>query len=138
MDSQQILLVQDTFKMVVPIQETAAELFYNRLFEISPSTREMFKGDMKEQGRKLMATIGIAVASLNNLQAIVPTVQALGVKHVSYGVEDWHYDKVGEALLWTLGQGLGEAFTEAAEAAWTETYVTLATVMKDAAAASKA
>ena len=134
MDSKQISLVQDTFKMVVPIQETAADLFYNRLFEIAPSTREMFKGDMKEQGKKLMATIGIAVTSLTNLEAIVPTVQALGVKHVGYGVEDWHYDKVGEALLWTLGQGLGDVFTKEVEAAWTETYVTLATVMKDAAA----
>lgn len=134
MDSKQISLVQDTFKMVVPIQETAADLFYNRLFEIAPSTREMFKGDMKEQGKKLMATIGIAVTSLTNLEAIVPTVQALGVKHVGYGVEDWHYDKVGEALLWTLGQGLGDTFTKEVEAAWTETYITLATVMKDAAA----
>ena len=134
MDSKQISLVQDTFKMVVPIQETAADLFYNRLFEIAPSTREMFKGDMKEQGKKLMATIGIAVTSLTNLEAIVPTVQALGVKHLGYGVEDWHYDKVGEALLWTLGQGLGDTFTKEVEAAWTETYVTLATVMKDAAA----
>ena len=134
MDSKQISLVQDTFKMVAPIQETAAELFYNRLFEIAPSTKELFKGDMKEQGKKLMATIGIAVTSLTNLAAIVPTVQALGVKHVGYGVEDWHYDKVGEALLWTLGQGLGDVFTKEVEAAWTETYVTLATFMKVAAA----
>lgn len=134
MNDSQIALVQDTFKMVVPIKETAADLFYTRLFEIEPSVRPLFKGDMKDQGQKLMATLGVAVSGLTNLETIVPTVQALGKKHVAYGVEDWHYDRVGEALLWTLSQGLGDAFTPEAEAAWAETYGILATVMKDAAA----
>ena len=138
MNEQQIKLVQESFAKVAPIAETAANLFYGKLFELDPSLRTLFKGDMQEQGAKLMKMIGMAVNSLNNLDALVPVVQDLGVRHVDYGVEDAHYDTVGAALLWTLGQGLGEAFTTEVEAAWTETYTVLATVMKDAASAKAA
>ncbi len=133
MTPQQIELVQSTFKEVAKISEQAAELFYNRLFELDPSLKRLFKGDMKDQGKKLMATIGVAVSSLNNMAKIIPTVRKLGASHEDYGVKDRDYDTVAEALLWTLEQGLGPAFTPAVKAAWTETYVALATVMKDGA-----
>ena len=87
-----------------------------------------------EQKKKLMQTLGYAVAGLDNLDEIVPAVQDLGKRHVDYRVKPEHYDTVGAALLWTLGQGLGEEFTPEVEAAWTEVYTTLATVMKEAAA----
>jgi hemoglobin-like flavoprotein len=128
-------LVRDSFAKIVPIAPQAAALFYDRLFVLDPALKPLFKGDMAEQGRKLMAMIGTAVANLRNLEAIVPAVQDLGRRHAGYGVQPAHYDTVGVALLWTLGQGLGDAFTPSVEAAWTEAYTTLATVMKDAAAA---
>jgi hemoglobin-like flavoprotein len=128
-------LVRDSFAKVVPIAPQAAALFYDRLFRLDPSLKPLFKGDMQEQGRKLMAMIGTAVANLDRLETVVPAVQALGRRHATYGVRPESYDTVAAALLWTLGQGLGEAFTPAVEAAWTETYTILATVMKDAAAA---
>jgi hemoglobin-like flavoprotein len=134
----EILLVQQTFRKVVPISEAAAELFYGRLFELDPSLKALFKGDMKEQGRKLMHMIGVAVAGLNNLDSIVPAVQDLGRRHVGYGVVDAHYTSVRSALLWTLGQGLGSEFTPEAEAAWAETYDLLASVMQRAAAQTQA
>jgi hemoglobin-like flavoprotein len=90
---------------------------------------------MNEQGRNLMAMIGTAVANLGQLETIVPAVQDLGRRHAAYGVKPADYDTVGAALLWTLGQGLGDAFTPPVEAAWIEAYTVLATVMKDAAAA---
>lgn len=93
----------------------------------------MFKGDMKEQGAKLMSMIGTAVNGLNNLDAIVPAVQNLGKTHVAYGVQDKHYDTVGAALLETLEAGLGDDFTPEVKNAWTEVYTILATTMKDAA-----
>src|SRR6187401_1530282 len=99
-------LVQSTFKMVAGNPDGVAALFYGHLFEIAPFVRSMFKGDMTEQGRKLMQIIGIAVASLDKLDSIIPAVQALGQRHVAYGVQLEHYDVVGEALLWTLEQGL--------------------------------
>jgi hemoglobin-like flavoprotein len=135
--NEQVLLVQQTFAKVAPIADQAAALFYKRLFELDPSARALFKIEMTEQGRKLMQMIGIAVAGLSKPETIRQAVADLGVRHVSYGVTDAQYDTVGAALLWTLGQGLGPAFTTDVEAAWTEAYTLLATIMKQAAAAKK-
>ncbi len=133
MDTKTIELVQGTFTQVAPIADKAAEIFYSKLFEKDPSLKPMFKGDMKDQGKKLMSMIGTAVNGLNNLEAVVPAVQNLGKGHVAYGVQDKHYDTVGEALLETLDAGLGDAFTAEVKDAWTEVYTVLATTMKDAA-----
>ncbi len=134
MEAKTIELVQGTFKSVVPIADKAAEIFYAKLFDLDPSLKPLFKGDMKEQGKKLMTMIGTAVNGLNNLEAIVPAVQNLGRNHVGYGVKDSHYDTVGSALLYTLKTGLGdEVYTPEVNNAWTEVYTVLATTMKDAA-----
>ncbi|MEY2818504.1 MAG: globin family protein [Chloroflexota bacterium] len=130
---EQKKLVQETWEKVVPIAETAAELFYGRLFEIDPELKPLFKQtDMKEQKMKLLQMLGMAVKGLDNLEQLVPAVENLGRRHVGYGVKDSHYDTVGDALLWTLEKGLGEAFTPEVMEAWTQTYITLATVMKNA------
>ena len=134
----QVAAVQRTFSLVVPIKEKAAELFYGKLFELDPSVTPMFKGDMKEQGKKLMSTLAVVVSGLANPNSILPAVQALGVKHNAYKVEDRHYDTVGAALLWTLEQGLGKEFTPDVKAAWTAAYTLLAGVMKDAAKKARA
>lgn len=133
MKPETISAVQDTFAKVEPIADKAAVLFYGRLFELDPSLKPMFKGDMSEQGAKLMRMIGIAVRGLTDLDSIVPAVQNLGVRHVAYGVKDEHYDTVGAALLWTLEQGLGDDFTPEVKQAWTDVYTLLAQVMQDAA-----
>ncbi len=134
MDQQSIRLVQQTWKQVDPIRDQAAALFYGRLFELDPSLRPLFKGDMAEQGRKLMNMLATAAMGLDRLDSIVGEVQALGRRHVAYGVQDAHYDTVGAALLWTLEQGLGDAFTPQVKAAWAEAYTLLADTMKQAAA----
>lgn len=126
-------LVRETFALVVPIADQAAAIFYGRLFEIAPYFRPLFKGDMQEQGKKLMQMIGVAVANLDNLEAVVPAVQKLGQRHVGYGVQAADYDIVGAALLWTLEQGLGEAFTTEVKQAWTNVYTVLANTMQQAA-----
>ncbi|MEM7541416.1 MAG: globin family protein [Pseudomonadota bacterium] len=138
MTPEQIELVQSSWQKVKPISEQAAELFYSRLFILDPDARSLFTGDMAAQGKKLMTMITTAVNGLRNLEAIVPAVQELGRRHVGYGVTNAHYDTVGEALLWTLEQGLGDAFDEPTKAAWTETYTILATTMKAAAAEAEA
>lgn len=134
MTPEQKEMVQSTWKDVEPIAETAADLFYGRLFELDPSLKPLFKSDIKEQGKKLMQMIGVAVAGLDNLGELTPAVAALGKRHVGYGVTDSHYATVGEALLWTLNKGLGEKFTDEVEGAWTVVYTTLADVMKSASA----
>lgn len=128
-----IQLVQESWEKCVPIAETAADLFYNKLFTLDPEIKPLFTTDIKEQGKKLMQMITVVVRSLHKLDTVVDSIKQLGVRHAGYGVKDEHYDTVGAALLWTLSQGLGEAFTEETEAAWTKTYGLLATTMKDAA-----
>lgn len=133
MTPAQKTIVQSTWKQVVPIADTAATLFYNRLFEIDPDVRPLFKQtDMAQQRKKLLQILGTAVASLDRLDALVPVVEDLGRRHANYGVKDEHYDSVGAALLWTLEQGLGTAWTPEVKAAWTDTYVLLSNVMRNA------
>ena len=134
MTPKQIILIQTSFEQVLPIADTAAELFYGRLFELDPSLRPLFRGNMAEQGRKLMTTLKVVVNGLQRLEALVPAVQTLGQRHAGYGVKDEHYQTVGAALLWTLEQGLGEAFTPEIKDAWATAYTILAEVMKAAAA----
>jgi len=136
MTPEKIALVRGSWQQVLPIKDTAAQLFYGRLFELDPSLRALFKGDMAEQGRKLMATINTVVASLDNLAPVLGAVEDLGRRHVGYGVTEAHYDTVGSALIWTLGKGLGAQFTPPVEAAWAEAYATLASAMKQAATAA--
>jgi hemoglobin-like flavoprotein len=138
MTPEQAMLVKSSWENVAPISDKAAELFYGRLFELDPSLNSLFKGDMVEQGKKLMRMISTAVAALDRLEAVVPAVQQLGVRHVGYGVKDQHYDTVGAALLWTLEQGLGEGFTAEVKEAWTSVYGVLAGTMKSAAAEAAA
>lgn len=135
MNAQQVALVQSSFARVQPIADTAATLFYDRLFTLDPELRPLFKGDLAEQKRKLMTMLAVVVNGLSRLDQIVPAVQALGRRHASYGVHDEHYATVGAALLWTLGQGLGDGFTADVEAAWTAAYTLLAETMQTAVAA---
>lgn len=126
-------LVRDSFARIAPIAPQAAALFYDRLFVLDPSLKALFKGDMTEQGHKLMAIIGTAVAKLGELDTIISAVQDLGRRHLTYGVQPRHYETVGAALLWALEQGLGDAFTQPVKTAWTEAYTILSSVMKEAA-----
>jgi hemoglobin-like flavoprotein len=132
MTPTEITLVKDSFRKLLPIAEQAAALFYARLFELDPSLRPMFRGDLHEQGRKLMTMIATAVASLERLDQIVPAVRALGARHAGYGIAEAHYATVGAALLWTLERGLGPEFTPAVRDAWATTYSLLANTMIEA------
>ncbi len=111
MQAHQVRLVRDSFALVQPIAPQAAALFYNHLFEADPSLRALFRGDMAQQGARLMTMIGSAVGLLEKPEVLMPVLCNLGARHVNYGVQDAHYATVGGALLLTLEQGLGAAFT---------------------------
>ena len=125
----QVDLVQTSFAKVAPIADTAAALFYGRLFEIAPELKPLFHGDMAEQGRKLMMTLGVVVNGLKNMDAILPAAKALAIRHVGYGVKAADYAPVGEALIWTLDKGLGPDFTAEVKNAWLAAYGALSGVM---------
>jgi len=137
MSPEEKLHVKSTWAMVVPIADAAAALFYDRLFALDASLRPLFADtDMAEQRRKLMQALAAVVNGLDNLEPLIPVLETLGRNHVRYGVIDRHYDTVGAALLWTLEQGLKDAWTPAAKAAWITAYGTVAGVMRAAAASS--
>ena len=136
MTHDEIVLVQSSWKKVQPIAPQAAEMFYRRLFDIAPDLRGLFTGDMHAQGRRLMAMIDTAVRQLDKWDQLVPTLHALGRRHVEYGVKDADYDAVGAALLWTLQEGLGDAFTEEVRLAWVRTYTAWTQAMTEDVAAA--
>jgi hemoglobin-like flavoprotein len=129
-----IALVRSTFARIVLIQSAAADLFYDRLFAVSPELRKLFPADLREQKQKLMQMISTAVGGLNNLNQLVPAVKALGTRHSGYGVTTEHYWLVGEALIWTLERGLGPHFTPEVRSAWAKVYDVLAATMQAGAA----
>ncbi len=129
--TRQIALVQGSFRKVEPIAEQAAEIFYNKLFEYDPSLKPMFKGDIKDQGRKLMATLKVAVNGASDLNKLVPVLHQLADRHVGYGVKPKDYTPVGNALLFALKMGLGDEFTPELRQAWVDTFRLIATTMKE-------
>jgi hemoglobin-like flavoprotein len=134
MTPEQARLITTSWNSVASIADNAIEQFYNRLFEIDPSARALFRAtDMPEQRRKVIEALSLALQSLDDLAAPTPTLEELGRRHQRYGVAAAHYDSVGQALLWTLEQGLGAAWTPAVAAAWTELFGQLSSVMKRAA-----
>jgi hemoglobin-like flavoprotein len=134
MNPHQKTLVQESWKQVEPIADVAATLFYGRLFELDPDLRPLFSSsDLGEQKRKLMQMLGVAVRGLDRPEQLVTALEALGRRHVGYHVRDAHYATVGEALLWTLEQGLGAAFTAEAREAWMLTYGLVSSGMRSAA-----
>jgi hemoglobin-like flavoprotein len=129
----QVVLVQSAFRTVLPMTATAAELFYKRLFEIDPETAALFKGDMREQGRRFMQALAAAVGSLSSMPTLVPIVQRLGLRHAALGVRAEHYDSVQQALLWTLASILQDEYTDEVRSAWASAYAMLAGVTKEVA-----
>lgn len=138
MTPKQIALVQESFALVRPIADAAAAAFYDRLFETAPHLRAMFPQDLAPQRKKLMAVLGVAVASLDRIEQLLPTLHELGAKHVGYGVKEEHYAPVGAALLHTLEAGLGEAWTPETAEAWTVAFTALSGAMQDGAAQAQA
>jgi hemoglobin-like flavoprotein len=129
----QIGHVRSSFALVEPIAQQAAALFYDNLFTADPKLRRLFQGNMAQQGARLMTMIGAAVDLLEEPDALVPVLRKLGARHVNYGVRDEHYATVGAALLKTLQQGLGNAYTDDVHAAWNALYSVVSATMMDAA-----
>lgn len=132
MNAKEVALVKESFLKIVPIADQAGALFYARLFELDPSLRPLFRGDLADQGRQLMTMIAMTVRSLEKLDTLVPVIRDLGVRHSAYGATEEHYATVGVALLWTLEKGLGAAFTAEVREAWTSAYLLLANTMIEA------
>jgi hemoglobin-like flavoprotein len=129
MDPDTIALVKDSWAKILPISDTAGKLFYANLFEAQPSLRALFKGNIDDQATKLMQMVDVAVSKLDEPDVLLPALAQLGKRHLGYGVQSEHYEVVGSALLKTIEQGLGPAFTPPVRDAWTSVYGVMAQVM---------
>ena|SRR5690349_5978776 len=129
MTEKQIQLVKESWSLVVPISDVAGDLFYNRLFEVAPSVRSMFKGDMRQQSRKLMGMLAMIVSKLDALETLLDEIKMLAQRHDKYGAKPAHYQVVGECLIWTLATGLGEKWNKETEESWIAAYTILSGAM---------
>ena len=135
MTRDKTLLVQASWPTVAANTDTLTRRFYEHLFEIDDSAARLFAGvDMAAQREKLAKSLAVVIGSLDNLEQLVPHIAALGKRHVNYGVEQRHYDSVGDALLWALRDTLGTSFTTELHEAWAEAYTLVASVMQRALA----
>jgi len=138
MTGEQRTLVRETWLRCQPTLRQAGAQFYERLFALDPGARRLFADtDMAAQQRKLVGMLTEIVAQLDRPESLVPNVSALGRQHVHFGVKEADYETVGTALLWTIEQGLGDAFTPAVREAWNEAYLLVATLMRRGAAWTK-
>ncbi|MGX1787359.1 globin family protein [Bosea sp. NPDC055332] len=137
MTPQDIALVRSSFAQLHRRKIETACLFYERLFTTTPSARALFKTDIETQAAKLMETLMVALAMLNDPAGLDALLKRLGERHHGYGVQPEHYEAVGKALLWTLETSLGPAFTAQTRAAWTELYGQIAETMLSATAPSR-
>jgi hemoglobin-like flavoprotein len=134
MHADEIALVRSSWAKVSETADETGARFYQRLFQVHPELRRLFKGEMDEQGHKLMRMIDRAVGALGDTEPLDRVVRMMGARHSGYGVCDEDYAKFGAALLWTLEQDLGDDFTPATRAAWTTVYDDLADLMREGGA----
>lgn len=111
-------LVRNSFEALHDVAQPMVMLFYGRLFELDPSLRGMFKAPIKEQAAKLVATLQVAVDSLDDLDALLPKLRELGRRHAELGVETRHYSLVEQALLWAITRALEGGCSAATRDAW--------------------
>lgn len=130
MNERQIKLVQHSFIKVAPGTVTSAGVFYRKLFELAPSLAVLFTQDLQKQSEMLMKVLAMAVNSLYDLQSITVALEALGKRHVDYGVKDEHYAYVEQALIWMLEDVLQDEFNDELREAWQAVFKTISDIMK--------
>ena len=131
--AEQIKYVRNSWRRIMPIKEKFAEMFYARLFELDPKVKPLFRGKLDFQGEKIMTTLNVVVNAIDDIKAVEAMLQAMGNRHIIYGVQAAHYETVGAALLWALEQSLGDYFNDEVEDAWVTAYSLIASTMKETA-----
>jgi len=129
MKAEQLKLVLDSLAVIQPIADQIAKSFYEHLFEIAPQTKKLFTADMNQQGTMLMTSLSLAVSGLSDMESTLPSVQALGERHYSYGVKPEYYQSAVESFVWSLEHHLGDRFTSELKEAWTIAFQSLADAM---------
>jgi hemoglobin-like flavoprotein len=137
LNATQVALIKKSWKALRGVDpKLIGDIFYSKLFADNPSLRKMFPQKMDEQYRKLIDMLSTIVARLDQLDALTDDITAMARRHVEYGVRPAHYRLVGNALLWTLKNGLGRDWTPETEEAWKKCYTILADTMINASSSA--
>src|SRR6476646_750495 len=134
MTAQQKRLIRETFPVLLEMAGPLSQLFYGRLFQLDPSVRTMFRGDIRAQGRKLMDMLATLVDNIDHLESQLPALRALGQRHAGYGVKTEHYETLQTALSLAWGQALHLEFTGDVKTSWLALIEEVNTEMKAGAA----
>jgi hemoglobin-like flavoprotein len=136
----QVDLLEKSFDLIAPDGDRLMDTFYARLFATAPAVQPLFAGtDLRKQKAMLLGALVLLRKSLRDLDRIVPTLRALGARHVAYGAEEAHYAVVGDVLLASMAEIAGDAWSPEYAAAWTEAYgLVAATTLAGAAEAELA
>jgi hemoglobin-like flavoprotein len=110
------------------------DVFYEKLFSEHPALRRLFKIPIAAQSNKLVDMLTTIVIRLDSKEILSEDLRQLALRHVQYGTKPEHYRYVGEALMWTLQQGLGADWTPEVQHAWETCYKEVSEQMLDAAA----
>lgn len=138
MTIEQRHLVRKSFQIVERAPIVSALVFYRRLFELEPGLRQLFRHDIEAQSQKLMDTLRASLGMLDQPERLIAELEALGARHMTYGVRDEHYAIVGRALLEMLAEVLNADFTPETRAAWAALYGLISDTMKRGARAQAA
>lgn len=125
MGGDDLALIRRSFDELWPVSRRFAVLFYERLFEIAPETRLLFRGDLDRQRSRLLTMITAMVGSLDQPEVFKSIVADITLRHPTYGVQPEHYAPFEDALIWSLAETLGSTFTPTTEAAWRALFQTL-------------
>ncbi|HIF01294.1 MAG TPA: flavohemoprotein [Planctomycetes bacterium] len=118
-----VTLLEDSFALVAPNGDALVETFYRHLFEDYPVVRPLFENtDMKQQQSKLLASLALVVANLQNPDQLVPALEEMGQRHVGYGAVEGYYPAVGATLLKSLAEVAGDVWNDELQQAWSDAY----------------
>ena len=122
LSDETIRLVRASAALLPADDPAPVHAFYQRLFELAPDVRPLFKATLDLQVRKLADMLGWIIANLDDPGTMMTTLRQLGVGHREYGVVVDHYAPVGTALIHMFQVTLGDRFTPEMEQAWLEVY----------------
>ena len=130
MTDEQISLVKKSWKIFRDIDPAiVGDVFYSKLFVKAPHVKHLFKNSKEEQSKKLIEMINTIIGRLDRLDELTEDIRQLAIRHVQYGVKPVHYAIVGDTLLWTLQQGLGNDWNNETASAWKACYKILSDTM---------
>jgi class 3 adenylate cyclase/hemoglobin-like flavoprotein len=115
------LLVQSTIGVLMEHQQRFTAELYQRLFELIPQARALFRGDMETQGQMLSHMLQFLVYAMGRPETMSLGLQSLGRRHADYGVPREYYPFFQQAFLEALRVVLADRHTPHVEQAWADT-----------------